>query len=55
MVRQIVSDSDEFVVDESWLSTQPTLGNRIGISRALSSHEKALIERWLAAEFTAPN
>jgi PAS domain S-box-containing protein len=45
----IVSDNDEFVVDESWLSTQPPFGNRLGMSRELSSHEKALIEDALRA------
>ena len=45
----IVSDTDEFTVDESWLSTRSTVENRLGISRTLASHEKALIEDALRA------
>ena len=40
----IVSDTDEFTVDESWLSTRPAVESRLGMSGALASHEKALIE-----------
>jgi formate hydrogenlyase transcriptional activator len=45
----IVSDTDEFTVDESWLSTQPGVENRLGLSRTLASHEKALVEDALRA------
>jgi len=45
----IVSDTDEFIVDESWLSTRPAVESRLGISVALASHEKALIENALRA------
>jgi formate hydrogenlyase transcriptional activator len=45
----IVSDGDEFTVDESWVSTQPAVENRFGKSGALASHEKALIEDALRA------
>src|SRR6185295_2066802 len=45
----IVSDTEEFTVDESWLSTQPAVERRLGISDALASHEKALIEDALRA------
>src|SRR3954464_11247764 len=45
----IVSDTDEFTVDESWLSKQPAVESRLGISGALASHEKALIEDALRA------
>src|SRR5471032_436518 len=45
----IVSDTDEFTVDESWLSTRPAVESRVGISGALASHEKALIEDALRA------
>jgi PAS domain S-box-containing protein len=45
----IVSDTDEFTVDESWLSTQPAVANRLGVSSTLASHEKALIEDALRA------
>jgi formate hydrogenlyase transcriptional activator len=44
-----VSDTDEFTVDESWLSTRPGVERRLGISDALASHEKALIEDALRA------
>ena len=45
----IVSDTDEFTVDESWLSTQPAVDSRLGMSSAMASHEKALIEDALRA------
>jgi PAS domain S-box-containing protein len=45
----IVSDTDEFTVDESWLSTKPGVESRLGISSTLASHEKALIEDALRA------
>jgi formate hydrogenlyase transcriptional activator len=45
----IVSDTDEFTVDESWLTTRPTVENRLGMSGTLASHEKALIEDALRA------
>src|SRR5260221_4317094 len=45
----IVSDTDEFTVDESWLSTRPAVESRLGVSGALASHEKALIEDALLA------
>jgi len=45
----ILSDTDEFTVDESWLSTQPAVESRLGMSGALASHEKALIEDALRA------
>jgi len=45
----IVSDTDEFTVDESWLSTQPAVRNRLGMFNSLASHEKALIEEALRA------
>jgi len=45
----IVSDTDEFTVDESWLSARPAVESRLGISGALASHEKALIEDALRA------
>jgi PAS domain S-box-containing protein len=45
----IVSDTDEFTVDESWVSTRPAVESRIGMSGALASHEKALIEDALRA------
>jgi formate hydrogenlyase transcriptional activator len=45
----IVSDTDEFTIDESWLSTRRAVESRLGISGALASHEKALIEDALRA------
>jgi len=45
----IVSDTDEFTVDESWISTRPALESRLGMSGALASQEKALIEDALRA------
>jgi PAS domain S-box-containing protein len=45
----IVSDTDEFVVDESWLSAAPQVGSQSGLSSALATHEKAIIEDALRA------
>jgi len=45
----IVSDTDEFTVDESWLSARSAVENRLGMSSSLASHEKALIEDALRA------
>jgi len=45
----ILSDTDEFTVDESWLPTKPAVENRLGMPRRLASHEKALIEDALRA------
>jgi PAS domain S-box-containing protein len=45
----IVSETDEFTVDESWLSTRVAVDSRLGISSTLASHEKALIEDALRA------
>ncbi len=45
----ILSDTDEFTVDESWLSTQSAVDSRLGMSGTLASHEKALIEDALRA------
>src|SRR5262249_50310896 len=45
----IVCETDEFTVDESWLTAGPT-GQRAGaLSGTLSAHEKALIEGALNA------
>jgi transcriptional regulator with GAF, ATPase, and Fis domain len=45
----IVSDTDEFVVDESWLSAPPQVESRLGLTRTLAVHEKAIIEDALHA------
>jgi transcriptional regulator with GAF, ATPase, and Fis domain len=36
----IVSDTDEFVVDESWLSAAPQVEGQLGLSGTLAVHEK---------------
>jgi len=43
----IVSDADEFTVDESWLSGASAAENRVGLLGALAAHEKALVEEAL--------
>ena len=45
----IVSDTDEFTVDESWLSAAPSIDSRLGLAGALAVHEKAIIEDALRA------
>jgi PAS domain S-box-containing protein len=45
----IVSDPDEFTVDESWLSAPPPVQSRPGLSSALATHEKTIIEDALRA------
>ncbi|MDB5937327.1 MAG: modulated sigma54 specific transcriptional regulator, Fis family [Massilia sp.] len=45
----IVSDTDEFAVDESWVSTTRSVESRLGLSRALAVHDKAIIEDALRA------
>jgi len=45
----IVSDTDEFVVDESWLSAAPRVESQLGLSGTLAVHEKAIIEDALHA------
>jgi PAS domain S-box-containing protein len=45
----ILCETDEFTVDESWVSTPPTMESRLGMSSTLASHEKALIEDALRA------
>ena len=45
----IVSDTDEFTVDESWLSASPPLESRLGLSGAVAAHEKAIVEDALRA------
>src|SRR5207244_13512425 len=45
----IVSDTDQFVVDESWLSAVPQVESRLGLSSTLALHEKAIIEDALRA------
>ena len=45
----IVSDSDEFIVDESWLSTARQVESRLGLAGTLAAHEKAIVEEALRA------
>jgi PAS domain S-box-containing protein len=45
----IVSDTDEFTVDESWLSAPAQVDSRIGLSGAVAAHEKAVVEEALRA------
>jgi len=45
----IVCDTDEFTVDESWLSTKPTIDSRLKFSSSITTHEKAIVEDALRA------
>jgi formate hydrogenlyase transcriptional activator len=45
----IVSDTEEFTVDESWLSTTPQVDSRVGLPGAVAAHEKAIVEEALRA------
>jgi transcriptional regulator with GAF, ATPase, and Fis domain len=45
----IVCDTDEFTVDESWLSTRPAIDDRLTLSSTLAAHEKAIVEDALRA------
>jgi DNA-binding NtrC family response regulator len=45
----IVCDTDEFTVDESWLSTKPTIDSRLTLSSTLGAHERAIVEDALRA------
>jgi formate hydrogenlyase transcriptional activator len=45
----ILCDTDEFTVDESWLSTKPGIDGRLKLSSSLAAHEKAIVEDALRA------
>ena len=45
----IVCDTDEFTVDESWLSTKPAIGTRLKLSSSMAAHERTLVEDALRA------
>jgi formate hydrogenlyase transcriptional activator len=45
----IVCDTDEFTVDESWLSTKPAVDSRLRLPNTLAAHEKAIVEEALRA------
>jgi PAS domain S-box-containing protein len=45
----IVCETDEFTVDESWVSARPTIEGRLALSGTLAAHEKEIIEAALRA------
>ena len=45
----IVSDTDELIVDESWLSAAPQVESRLGLPGTLAVHEKTIIKDALRA------
>jgi PAS domain S-box-containing protein len=45
----IVCDTDEFSVDESWLSAKPVIDRRLKLSTSIAEHEKAVVEEALRA------
>jgi PAS domain S-box-containing protein len=45
----IVCDTDEFTVDQSWVSARPTIEGRLALDSTLAAHEKAIIEEALRA------
>jgi PAS domain S-box-containing protein len=45
----IVCDTEEFTVDESWLSARPSVEAQCALSGTLAAHEKAVIEDALRA------
>jgi DNA-binding NtrC family response regulator len=45
----ILCDTDEFTVDDSWLSVGPAVANRLALPRTVAAHEKAIIEEALRA------
>jgi formate hydrogenlyase transcriptional activator len=45
----VVCDTDEFRVDESWVSARPAIESRLAFPGSLAAHEKAMIEGALHA------
>jgi len=45
----ILCDTDEFTVDERWLSGGPAVASRLALPRTVAAHEKAIIEDALRA------
>jgi PAS domain S-box-containing protein len=45
----IVCDSEEFMIDDSWLSTRPPVASRLTLFSTLAVEEKAIIENALRA------
>lgn len=43
----IVCDSEEFMIDDSWLSASPKLDSRVVLPTTLAAHEKMIIEEAL--------
>jgi formate hydrogenlyase transcriptional activator len=43
----IVCDTEEFIVDENWLSAGPAANSPVALAGKLAGHEKALIEEAL--------
>src|SRR4030095_12189585 len=40
----IVCDTDEFTIDDSWLSARPAIEGSLALSGTVAAHEKAVIE-----------
>jgi formate hydrogenlyase transcriptional activator len=45
----ILCDTDEFTVDERWLSVESAVTNRLALPHTVAAHEKAIIEEALRA------
>ncbi|QBR04121.1 sigma 54-interacting transcriptional regulator [Paraburkholderia pallida] len=45
----IVCDTEEFTIDERWLSSRPAAGNPTALSSSLADHERTMIEEALRA------
>jgi formate hydrogenlyase transcriptional activator len=45
----ILCDTDEFTIDESWLSMKPALDSGMKLSSSITTHEKAIVEDALRA------
>jgi formate hydrogenlyase transcriptional activator len=45
----IVCDAEEFMIDDSWLSSSPTLDSPVVLPTTLAVHEKTIIEEALRA------
>jgi formate hydrogenlyase transcriptional activator len=45
----IVCDTDEFMVDESWVSARPPIEDALALSGSVAAHEKGIIEDALRA------
>jgi PAS domain S-box-containing protein len=45
----ILCDTDEFTIDESWLSMKPAIDSRLKLSSSITTHERAIVEDALRA------